>query len=267
MRIALTFLLFIRCCIDCISDETVFPMDPHKPSSLAMRYSPANLSKQQIVALSVRASLCLSVGSYQEAIQALTLILRGLLEKATCSEKDELVKMESQELDLQYLLLPAVSQPTSSSASSEDDGYAMFMRSLIVEDADTIFASRQSQCAYTAVILYQMGLAYHIMGFHSKRSDKYFQTAAVVYQRGIHMLQVSCPDEWSYGLLKMALFNNLGHVLLRLGEFERVRECMDRMVPLLTDYLDYFDEVDADLLGCRMNVLVLQGSFCNAPAA
>ena len=103
----------------------------------------------------------------------------------------------------------------------------------------TRFSSIQNQSISSAIIMFNIGLVYHLVGRQGFGSLRHLQTAISMYQNCHDLLSASCAfcstGNSTLDLLAMALFHNMAHIHHNdLVDFPKVKNYSEQLVRFAT---------------------------------
>lgn len=161
--------------------------------------------------------------------------------------------------------------------SNHDDVFVLFRRALHLSTVPTAVSIRNGlfKNSMSAVLLYNAGLAHHILGL--QRCDSQILTSALEYYA---MSYTMLADQMKSGLAEfgwislgfLGLANNMGHIYAYFRNFSKADTCGSELSTILSNLLSSPGECpcmeDEEYLVFFMNVCFFQGrTFFAAPAA
>jgi tetratricopeptide (TPR) repeat protein len=143
------------------------------------------------------------------------------------------------------------------------DAFFIFDRAFLIDSSDlaSIYSS-EGQHYTTTILLYNMGLAYQLMGMQDSRSQhKNLKKAVKIYQMAATILVAN-------DLVSLAVWNNMGHIYSQLCETQKSQSCLDSLQKGLNVIQDSGVEIHVDaFIAFRMNVLIMHGQTVVVAAA
>jgi hypothetical protein len=152
----------------------------------------------------------------------------------------------------------------------DQDACSIFDRAFLIESSDLVSVhSIEGQNYATTVLLFNMGLAYQLLGmmqdFHSKQGMN-LKKAMKIYQMTASMLEHSGDQE--NGLICLAVSNNMSHIYTHFYETQDAQRCLDCLQENLIAILNSNAEIHIDESRTfQMNVLLRHGTVVAAAAA
>jgi tetratricopeptide (TPR) repeat protein len=136
----------------------------------------------------------------------------------------------------------------------DQDAFSIFDRAFWIDNSsDSTFICSSEGQNYTApVLLYNMGLAYQLLGMEDTRSQhSNLKKAMKVYR----MASAIAND-----LVSLALSNNKGHIYSQFCDTQESQRCLDSLQAGLNAIRDSEVEILEDEFGAfQMNVLIMHG--------
>lgn len=207
-----------------------------------------------ITALNTKACSFMSAGRYKEAGQ---LLLTALQQIKSCILPTPSVQQDpSSDIFL---------QPCRVEVNNHDTTCLSLYRWAILADENGTSSCEDVIRQLSAVLLYNMGLSYQVMGMQDG-SERSFQVALSLYSHAISLLSADAGAQLP---LRFALLNNRGCILEHFCEFRKAQECL----AIVGHLLDVFYPVSPnelsreDLLDIRMNVTLSLGLHSHAATA
>jgi tetratricopeptide (TPR) repeat protein len=225
-----------------------------------------------IITLNNNAVDLMQQGNFQKAISVFRGALRELLHHVADDLKEDMDLADK----VARTFLPVRSVPLGDSLSlfksssyQDHHAFSIFDRALVIDSIDfaASYSSIAGQNCASAVILFNMGLAYQLLGMQELRSQqRSFKKAMKLYEMASNILQNS--DDEVDGLTSLAVSNNMGHIFSHFCETRETQLCLD----LLQAGLHAIQSSDAEVLEdeyrpFHMNVLILHGQALGAAAA
>lgn len=187
----------------------------------------------------------------------------------TMAEETRRGRRVKQEQD--HWFRPVVSQPlvqvidlSKSDAVDfqEHHSFSLFVRAFVAPMTrdPTALSSKLARDRLTAALLFNLGLAYHLIGIKTtnnshmnlRHSLKYYQMAMEILGRSVHI------DESK--LMFLALSNNMGSIYSYFFERNKVRCCIQWMTAALKALPDTDGELGKDYVHFQMNVIAVSGT-------
>jgi tetratricopeptide (TPR) repeat protein len=230
-----------------------------------------------IVELNNNAVGLMRQGSFQKAIPSFLSALRELhritgLQKQNVNmdpidnDKNSVSRTFVQEVrsvplgDALSVLKPSIYQ--------DQDAFSIFDRAFLIDSSDlaSIYSS-EGQNSTTTVLLYNMGLAYQLLGtqvFHSQHRN--LKKAMQVYRMAAAILEKS-GDE-ANDLVFLAVSNNMGHIYSYFCETQESQRCLDCLQAVLNEIQHSKVEILVEeFRAFQMNIMVMHGQRAVAAAA
>jgi tetratricopeptide (TPR) repeat protein len=225
-----------------------------------------------IITLNNNAVKLMQQGNFQKAVSFFRGALRDLLHLVAEDQQQHMDLADK----VARSFLPVRSVPLGdslslfkSSSNQDHHAFSIFDRALLIDsiDFEASYSSIAGQNRTSAVILFNMGLAYQLLGMQDLRSQQTsFVTAMQLYQMAADILQDS-GDEVD-GLTCLAVSNNMGHIFSHFCETSGTKLCLDRLqAGLHAIQSSDVDVLEDEYLPFHMNVLVLHGQAAGAAAA
>jgi hypothetical protein len=144
----------------------------------------------------------------------------------------------------------------------EQDAFSIFDRAFLFDSSvlATVYTSEEGQNYTTTVLLYNIGLAYQLLGMQDFRSQqRNFKKAMKVYR----MAAAIAND-----LVFLAVSNNMGHIYSHFCETLESQRCLDCLQAGLNAIQDSKVEILVDEFSVfQMNVMIMHGQKTVAAAA
>jgi tetratricopeptide (TPR) repeat protein len=222
------------------------------------------------IILNTQAVFLMRQGNFQGAISVCWIALDELLSRGPEDQHEDVsrifLSVSSIHLEDHFSLL----KPSS---YQDDHTFTLFDRALIFDNAElAAVSSDAAQNCVSAVLLFNMGLAFHIQGVcvHNLRSQTTnFKKAMKLYEMAIEILEgcKGCDDELN-GLLHLSLFNNMGHICSHFGETKHAKRCFKWMQAVLQAMECSDEDIHGEeFVPFHVNVLVLRGHDALAAGA
>jgi tetratricopeptide (TPR) repeat protein len=209
------------------------------------------------------ASLCNE--RYAESLAIFRSALKELL--SWVGDEDETMEAKSQLAELKMVAVPVLSSRLEGKELHFDDHHAFSLYgSVLMVDRDTsvaVLSSSDDVNHLAAMILYNMGLIYHLMAVRSSKSRAVnFNKALRMYEHSAEVIEKSCNISFGQ-LLCLAVANNMAHVHAYFFNMSQVR----RYVDIISSTLAGNSTVEEEHVHFRMNVVVTKGHNELAAAA
>jgi tetratricopeptide (TPR) repeat protein len=137
---------------------------------------------------------------------------------------------------------------------NHQDAFSIFDRAFLIDSSDlaSIYSS-EGQLYTTTILLYNMGLAYQLLGMQDTRSQhKNLKKAMKIYQMVAAVL-VAKND-----LVSLAVSNNMGHIYSQFCETQEAQRCLDSLQESLNAIQDSKVEIRVDeFIALQMNVVIM----------
>jgi hypothetical protein len=150
----------------------------------------------------------------------------------------------------------------------DHDAFSIFDRAFLIDSSDLAsIHSVEGQNYTTTVLLFNMGLAYQLLGMQEFRSQsKNLKKAMKVYRMAAAMLENSSDEE--NGLICLALSNNMSQIYTHFCETQESQRCLDCLQQNLVAIQNSNVEILVDeFRAFQMNVLLLHRKRAVAAAA
>jgi tetratricopeptide (TPR) repeat protein len=223
-----------------------------------------------IITLNNNAVKLMQTGNVQKAIFVFRGALRELLHHVADDKNQEMEPADKATfLPVRSVSLGDFLSLFKSSFCQDHHAFSIFDRALVIDsiDFEASYSTIAGQNCTSAVILFNMGLAYQLLGMQDLRSQQMsFKKAMQLYEMATDILQ-SSGDEVN-GLTWLAVSNNMGHIFSHFCETRETQLCLDRLQAGLHAFLrSDVDILEDEYLPFHMNVLVLHGQAAGAAAA
>lgn len=232
------------------------------------------MQAMDIVAVNTNAVHLMRQGSFQKAIFFFRAALREL-HLITGVQKQNMKTTPSDEVEVSRTFRQVRSVPLGDSLShlkpsiyQDHDAFSIFDRAFLIDSSDLIsIHSIEGQNYATTVLLFNMGLAYQLLGMQDFRSQSTnLKKAMKIYQMTAAMLENSGDEE--NGLIYLALSNNMSHIYTHFCETQESQRCLDCLQEKLIAMHNSNVEMLADeFRAFQMNVLLLHRKRAVAAAA
>jgi hypothetical protein len=160
----------------------------------------------------------------------------------------------------------------TSSSYQDHHAFSLFDRALVIDDAELAATSSiAGQNCSAAVVLFNMGLAFHLQGKRDIRSQHTsFKNALWFYNSAFEILErcSDSDDDEVNQLVYLAVINNMSHIYLHFCEGREAQHCLHLLQTMLEAMKSSgIDILSDEYLPFSMNVLVLRGQEVAAAAA
>jgi tetratricopeptide (TPR) repeat protein len=138
----------------------------------------------------------------------------------------------------------------------DQDAFSIFDRAFLIDSSDLAYlssSSEEGQKYTTTVVLYNMGLAYQLLGMENVRSQhRNLKKAMKAYQMAATIV--------TNDLVSLAVSNNMGHIYSQLCDTQKSQRCIDTLQAGLNVIQDSKVEILVDEFSAfHMNVLIMRG--------
>jgi tetratricopeptide (TPR) repeat protein len=244
----------------------------HTKHSESFEYTITKTTMQamDIITLNADAIDLMQQGNFQDAIPVFRVALRELHDRLTDDQKQDMDLAEK----VTRTFLPVRSVPLEDTLSllqppsfdEDHHAFCIYDRALLIDSTDCVAVSSMTgQLCTAAALLFNMGLAYQLLGMQDLRSRKSsFNKAMAVYQMATDIFEHSDGDEVN-GLTYLAVSNNMGHIYSHFCETRETQQCLDSLL----EGLHSFPNIDTrgdEYFQFRMNLLVQHGQAAAAAA-
>lgn len=156
-------------------------------------------------------------------------------------------------------------QPVRVEWSHDYTAYQPYNWAFVVLDTDSSDEGCfESDLLISSVLLYNVALCYQALACSSSADEAYLKEALQVYDTALPFLDCNRNH---YRLLRLAIINNRGYVLTRLGQPFAAQRCLRKLKYLLMTS-DAPEEVQReDVLGLHLNVALVYKRHDHAAAA
>jgi tetratricopeptide (TPR) repeat protein len=149
----------------------------------------------------------------------------------------------------------------------DQDAFSIFDRAFLIDSScdlpsSTIYSSEEQDQHYAApVLLYNMGLAYQLLGMEDLRSQHSNLKKAM---KAYRMAAAIARND----LVSLAVSNNMGHIYSQFCDTQESQRCLDSLRDGLSTIQDSEVEILEDEFSAfQMNVLIMHGQKMVASAA
>jgi tetratricopeptide (TPR) repeat protein len=217
------------------------------------------MNQESIMAMHSQGLVCLREASYMKAASVFRLALRKLLSHVSDNE----VSTPHGEMNVQAVSVEGLTKSNMSDYSC----VALYDRAIACMTAisdDEIASSTKLQNKISALLLYNMGLTYHLMGLtdagtmNLKKALKLYKMAAEICNND--------ADVSSICLVSLAISNNMCHIYSCFFNAAEMQKCFAWQRSVMS-YIRCAGGVPEDFLHFQMNVMLLNESTPQAAAA
>jgi hypothetical protein len=193
-----------------------------------------------IVDLNNRAVGCLLQDNGNGAVAALQVALSTLqtwrgIEKVARTRRDIQVTLTQEQplplhnINIGHSPLASISLPLFGRDSECSGTFSIFNHAFTVsKSADLVPSASKNYDRFLAMLLYNMGLSFHIQALRSGKSDE-MRGALDLYEMSFSVVEANWQlfhvDDLM--LILMALFNNLGHINSMFYNTDQIQICID----------------------------------------
>jgi hypothetical protein len=203
--------------------------------------------------------------SYARAIANLRGVLSGIKVATSTSEEQRHADQDCKMSDLPLELISLRDSFDANQTLYADQNAFSFY-----DGAIGIFATEANpawQLQMSVIVLYNIGLAFHLKALQdaTKSQDRFLPQALRCYRMAMSLLQKreSCRNN----LLRMALYNNMGHIHLLSLDEKSAHLCVESLRRLLAVEMATNQTKSAEYAHFRINILVLEGGGHNRVSA
>jgi hypothetical protein len=232
------------------------------------------MQAMDIVAVNTNAVNLMRQGSFQKAIFFFRAGLREL-HLITGVQKQNMKTTPTDEVEVSRTFRQVSSVALGDALSvlkpsiyQDHDAFSIFDRAFLIDRSDLVSVhSIEGQNYATTVLLFNMGLAYQLLGMQDFRAQSTnLKKAMKIYQMTAAMLENSGDEE--NGLICLALSNNMSHIYTHFCETQESQRCLDCLQEKLIAIHNSNVEILADeFRAFQMNVLLLHRKRAVAAAA
>ena len=208
-------------------------------------------------------------GQYSEASalfrEALSQLLSQMIEETQGLRLEDNIKFRP-------VLVRESTGPSSEKLHYQDgNAFSLYDRAFLfdaVADAEaTLLTTEKYQNIMSAILLYNLGLTYHLMGMQNLTSlDTNLKKALKLYTMILDIAD-KCQDDDVSNIFFLAAWNNMGHVHSQFCDEREVQRCLECLRSVLAVIDDHDEAWDEDYSYFQMNVLFLHGQDSVATAA
>jgi tetratricopeptide (TPR) repeat protein len=217
-------------------------------------------TNMDIIAMNNNAVNLMQQGCFQEAIPVFLSALRELHRITGVQNQSMIMNMHDNIVSRAYAR-EVRSVPLGDSLSylkpsiyQEQDAFSIFDRAFLID----IYSS-EGQTFTTSVLLYNMGLAYQLLGMKDLRSQhSNLKKAMKAYQMAAAIV--------ANDLVSLAVANNMGHIYSQFCDTQQSQCCLDSLQAGL-HAIQRGEILEDELSAFQMNVLVMKGQKKVAAAA
>jgi tetratricopeptide (TPR) repeat protein len=233
------------------------------------------MQAMDIIAVNTNAVDLMRQGSFQKAIFFFRAALREL-HLITGAQKQNMNTPPTDEVEMSRTFRREVSSVPLGDALlvlkpsiyQDHDAFSIFDRAFLIDSSDLVSVhSVKGQNYATTVLLFNMGLAYQLLGMQDFRSQcTSLKKAMKIYQMTVAMLENSGGEE--NGLICLALSNNMSHIYTHFCETQESQRCLDCLQENLIAIHNSNVEILVDeFRAFQMNVLLMHRKRAVAAAA
>jgi tetratricopeptide (TPR) repeat protein len=209
-------------------------------------------------------------GNFQDAIPIFRVALSELHDRLADDQKQDMALADR----VTHTFLPVRSVPLGDALSllqppsvyEDHHAFCIYDRALLIDSTDCVATSSMTgQLCTAAALLFNLGLAYQLLGMQDLRSrNSSFKKAMAIYQMATDIFEHSVGDDVN-GLTYLAVSNNMGHIYSHFCETRETQQCLDSLL----EGLHSFPNIDTrgdEYFQFRMNLLVQHGQAAAAAA-
>jgi len=226
-----------------------------------------------IFSLNCQAVGLLREGQYNEASALFRAALNQLLSHIV-EGKQGLSSQGSHEGIVKFRSVAIRESTGSSSKALHYDAFSLYDRAflldegMVAEGSSLASLEQEDRNITSAILLYNLGLAYHLMGIGGTLSshDHNLRKALKLYKM---MLDVAdhCHNDDDCKIFYLAAWNNMGHIYSQFCEEGQVQSCLDWLRSVLAVASDNDETWNEDYFHFTMNILLLHGHSTVVAAA
>jgi tetratricopeptide (TPR) repeat protein len=231
------------------------------------------MQTMDIIAVNNNAVYLLRQGSFHKAIPFFLSAVREL-HRITWDQKQNMRNIDP--IDDRSFVQEVRSVPLGDTLSylkpsiyQDQDAFSIFDRAFLIDSSASAstYYSEEGQHYLTTVLLYNMGLAYQLLGMEDLLSQrKNLKKAMKIYQMTAAILEKS-GDEANV-LVFLAVSNNMGHIYSHFCETQDSQRCLDCLLEGLNKIQDSKVKIRVDeFRAFQMNVMMMHGQRTLAAAA
>ena len=217
--------------------------------------------KSEILAKNYSAIKSLSCGDYKNAVTAFRSTLQNLLDQVGSVDES----LEGADI----LFEPVSCEPVNSSSILDCNSFLFYNKVFLIHEAEDRLSSARQQNQVSVAILYNMGLAFHLLATKSTVNQHSNLTKALkLYEMALEANTKNDASEIENTFF-LAIFNNMGNIYSHFMDEGRIQYCLEGMAYYLHCFCGPSEVVlDECLSHFQMNVALLYGSKIGvAPAA
>jgi len=196
---------------------------------------------RSVVTTNGRAVMLLEYGLYDESIHLLGLTLQALLfcfspnggrhPDELCAAGDQDVTLRTVDIWVRDSDASGMGQGAGQQLEQLVEGnFALYSGALIINGGDDQLVFEGNRYRISAAILYNAGLAYHLMGVRrpGRNQEKFFRRALNHYRNAARVIRRGELQQWtpSDNLLSLAIYNNLGWLHSYFLDVGQARNCL-----------------------------------------
>jgi tetratricopeptide (TPR) repeat protein len=228
------------------------------------------MQAMDIITLNANAIGLLRQGNFQDAIPVFLVALSKLHDRLTEDQKQDMDLADK----VTHTFLPVRSVPLGDTLSllqppsfyEDHHAFCIYDRALLIDSTEYVATSSiTGQLCTSAALLFNLGLAYQLLGMQDLRSRKSsFKTAMTVYQMATAVFEHSVAYEVN-GLTYLAVSNNMGHIYSHFCETRATQQCLDSLLKGLYSFPN-MDILGGEYFQFHMNLLMQHGQAAAAAA-
>lgn len=254
--------------------DTTVPVARETPvRRIRSRAGSVGVAMGDVGALNERAVVKMRDFLYKEAVGELQMALRRILTDVQLHEKAIETRDGPNNEDDSLRLVSVAVVPESLDLRLKKSAYYIYGRAFLftVKDGETVTRTYSRLNIVICTLIYNLGIAHHLMALHGLPRQHLFQRALGLYDTAIgilHNCQLPTVDR-RFGILKLAVHNNKGHIHSLQFDDENVKRCMNIVRTVLARYSPTDDSNLSDCVNLHMNVVLFRNGLCIpfAPAA
>jgi tetratricopeptide (TPR) repeat protein len=232
----------------------------------------STMQAMDIISVNNNAVDLLRQGSFRKAIPVFLSALRELHSIVGVQKQDTNMDLDDDGSNLSSTSVREVrSVPLGDALSylkpsiyQDQDAFSIFDRAFLIDSSDltsSIYSSEEGQSLTAPVLLYNMGLAYQLLGMEDLRSQHSNLKKAM---KAYRMAAAIAKND----LVSLAVSNNMGHIYSQFCDTQESQRCLDCLQAGLHVIQDSEVEIHEDEFSAfQMNVLIMHGQKTVASAA
>jgi tetratricopeptide (TPR) repeat protein len=228
------------------------------------------MQAMDIITLNANAIDLMRQGNFQDAIPVFRVALNELQDRLTYDQKQDMDLADK----VTRTFLPVRSIPLRDALSllhppsfyEDHHAFCIYDRALLIDSTDSVATSSMAgQLSTAAALLFNLGLAYQLLGMQDLRSrESSFKRAMAVYHIATGIFGHSVGDDVN-GLTYLAVSNNMGHIYSHFCETRETQQCLDSLLEGLYSFPN-IDIRGDEYLQFHMNLVVQHGQGAAAAA-